>query len=208
MNEDDEPPTTPEQDAMAACNCDRGYVPWVLHDVSCPVFNAALRQQMDIAIDKKLLYGENPMLPGSEVNQRICIENRADGTLHCRHGHPLIHKIYFDDVVAENAKHQERIAELEGQLQQIRAEEHDTLNEIRVSPEFGYVQLQLRGKKKLFNPDRIVDLIRVLARAHNAAAMYVSPERVHCTQEDLTLVRPEQYQRQSYIQVDIQAVYL
>ncbi len=160
-------------------------------------------RNLSVAEDQVILYGDNPTFPSSMANQRLCVQN-TEGVLTCQHKHPLIHKIYFDDVVEENKKHQERIAELEAQLQQIRAEEHDTMNEIQVTPMQGGVQLELRGKKKLFAPDRIVDLIHVLARAHNAAAMYVYPEWVHCTQEDLTLVRPERYRKQSFIRVNVE----
>lgn len=115
------------------------------------------------------------------------VASRADfnGELQCSHGHPLIHKVYYDEAQAKIATLEGLIAQkdviLGAKLVAVTPDEGETLNHLRVEQSHGHIQLTLRGKSKMFTPKAIADLIRILKRSYNAANSYSPPMMIHCT---------------------------
>ena len=74
----------------------------------------------------------------------------------------------------------EALGEYQNIVSRAAAEEKETLNHIEIQVLYDKVQLTLRGKKKLFAPSQVLEMINALSLAHNAALTYTPPARIGC----------------------------
>lgn len=80
----------------------------------------------------------------------------------------------------DNQQLLETLAEYHNIASRAAAEERETLNHLEIQVLYDKVQLTLRGKKKLFAPSQVLEMINALSLAHNAALTYTPPARIGC----------------------------